>query len=99
MEIWLDHELNVDRGQRIALESGFLPLSTEDRTGSIDGINNTSDIDVFGYKVYRDGTNWTVIVPEVKATILNDTGAVAGMNYTYTITAVFAAGEGARSRR
>ena len=58
-------------------------------TASIDNVGVT------GYRVFRNGTQ----IATPTATTFNDTGLTAGTTYSYSITAVDAAGNLSRSQR
>ncbi len=95
--MWVDYVLSPERGQKIASENGFLPLTPADLAASRAMINSTSDIPIIGYNVYRTGPGGSNDVFTTTSSGYVDSNLTAGESYTYRVSALFVSGEGPSS--
>jgi len=94
---WVDYVLSSERGQRIAEENGFLPLTSEDLVSSRAKIDSTSAISITEYRIYRSSPGSTNRTYSTSSLGFIDSNVTAGESYTYQVSAVFASGEGSQS--
>ncbi len=94
---WTDYVLSPERGQKIAEENGFLPLTSADLATSRAMIDSTAANSITEYRIYRSGPGSTNQMFSTSSLGFVDNNVTAGESYTYEVIAVFASGEGDRS--